>query len=178
MHSFTDTKDREWHLSLDGYTQEKVRTGVERDGKGLLLTSIGDEDFKLLADLYDPNNASRLLVPVLWCMVEDQADERTIDPKEFARGLSGDALRNAADALVRAIADFFTNPARAALLKMMEVGKAVETRTHALAEEQLAREIASLDVEQLARSYMDSIGSLRPSPDATHSESTRLDNSA
>lgn len=188
MQSFSDTQGRSWSLSLDGYTQEKVRTGVtvKRDVKnadgstsqqetGLLLTSIGDDNFKLLADLYDPNQIGQLLVPILWCMVEDEADERQITPKQFARALSGDALRSAVDALVRAIADFFTNPARDALLKMMEVGQQVQAKAEVMAKSNLDRELTSLDIDQLAKSYMDFIGNGQPSPTATHSVNTRSD---
>lgn len=120
MHAFTDTAGRTWEVSLNVLLLKKVK-----EQTGRLLTGLADDDFALLVELHED---CALLVDVLWCLCEKQApqhgvvdDDESQATEKFAEGLGGDALANAAAALVGAVTDFLPNQAqRATLKKLME----------------------------------------------------------
>ena len=72
-----------------------------------MLTKLFDDNCEELARI---DSDVVLLARVLWSLVQPQVGEMTAN--EFMEGLGGDALGQAVEALVRAVADFFTNPER------------------------------------------------------------------
>lgn len=171
MHSFKDTKGREWKLELNAYLLKRVKEEV-----GVLLTSIADNECKLLGDLHEDCG---LLVDVLWCLCRSQAKEHgVVDDDEsqatekFAMGLAGDAIEHATEALVGAITDFFSSPVqRKALTELMS--KAKQT-TDVLGKSMLAK-IEALDPNSLAETITASVLNSPPSAESTHG-STPLEN--
>lgn len=98
MAKFKDSVGRDWVLALDVHTIGLVdaKTSVRVD-------RLFDNELAILTDLAkDPVK----LVGVLWVIVEEQAAKPGITPEQFGRGLAGDSLEDALDALVEAVTDF------------------------------------------------------------------------
>jgi hypothetical protein len=169
MKSFTDTEGRKWVLKLDWDLHEQVR---QREDVNLL--SIADDDFKLLAHLY---SEMRVLVNVVYVLIEDQlekngivGDEAMPATRKFAKGLGGDVLEKAAEALVGAVIDFFPNQAQRKMLEeVFEKGK----QTGEFLTKSMQKTIRAVDPESVAKSYIDSVGNLprllESTPGNTHS---------
>lgn len=168
-HNFTDTADREWKLSLDWDLHEQVK---EREG--VILLSLGDDDCALLARLHTD---FALLVNILWILCEDQAEangvidtENLPATRQFAKGLGGDVLENASEALVAAVIDFFPNRGqRESLAALTEKAR----ETNRIVTEALHEKVTSLDPASLAQSFIDSAGNSPPSLESTPGD-TRL----
>jgi hypothetical protein len=117
---FKDRLNRSWLLSLDlGECRRVCRLhDVDlanwHDGKALHTLLVSDEK----------------LVAVLWCLIEEQAKTGQIDEEEFARGLNGDVLATALEALTEAIV-LFTRPDRRELVRQIAV-KATQTQDDAV----------------------------------------------
>jgi hypothetical protein len=108
MPSFKDTSGREWLVTLNVAQVKRVR---ERLGVNLADLQEGN----LLTRLADPV----LLVDVLFVLVQPQAEEKNITDEQFAAGLGGDTLADAATALLEALCDFFPQPTRLMLRKVL-----------------------------------------------------------
>lgn len=108
MRSFKDEMDRTWGVPVDVPTVKRLRE------QGLDILNIFDDGFKPMAELVrDPV----LLVDTLWVICSDQAEKDGVDEESFAKGLLGDAIGRAVDALVESVADFFPNPKRREALR-------------------------------------------------------------
>lgn len=108
MAEFTDANDRKWEVFIDIPTVKKLR---EHDLDVLNFFSGNMEVFEEVVG--DPMK----LVDTLWVVCRKQIGERGMDEEDFARGLYGDVLMSAAEALVEGICDFFPDPKRRASLK-------------------------------------------------------------
>jgi hypothetical protein len=102
MHTFADNKSRTWALSLDVASLKRVRDML---GVDLRFAAFGGPLLLRLAD------DAELLVNVLYVLCKDQADTRGVSDEDFGRGLVGEAIAAATNALVMALADFMP-PAR------------------------------------------------------------------
>jgi hypothetical protein len=154
MRSFVDLKGREWRLAITVADVERVRQDID-----VLLTKLFDDNCEELARI---DSDVVLLARVLWSLVQPQAVEMTAN--EFMEGLGGDALGQAVEALVRAVADFFTNPERrqaahALLDKAMESQTAMATAA--------TEAIQSLDTSALVKSYLGFVSSSPELPVST-----------
>lgn len=144
MQKFTDQGGREWTVKLDVGGVRDVR-----DNTGVLLTTLCDEGFKLLADLYkDPV----LLADIVWLLVQEQATAIHMDVSEFCEGFWGDTVGQARDAVVEATVDFFDDPetrssVRQQIAKLMKV--ATEVQQVAI------NRVKDLDTEQAVKSILD-----------------------
>lgn len=158
MATFTDTESREWVVDIDVAALRRVRKRLDLN----LMDAIGGPTLERLAD--DPV----LLVDVLYCLCEDQAERDGVSDEDFGRGLRGDALDDAARAFLEALADFC--PSRKARLIRGLVAKSgkAEEAILARAETMLASgEIDSL----LAKPSTDSPDSAASTPAPSPSES-------
>jgi hypothetical protein len=108
MPSFKDTSGREWLVTLNVAQVKRVR---ERLGVNLADLQEGN----LLTRLADPV----LLVDVLFVLVLPQAEESKVTDEQFAAGLGGDTLSAASTALLEALCDFFPQPTRLMLRKVL-----------------------------------------------------------
>lgn len=108
MPSFKDTNGREWLVTLNVAQVKRVR---ERLGVNLADLQEGN----LLVRLADPVT----LVDVLFVLVQPQADENNVTDEQFAASLGGDTLSAASTALLEALCDFFPQPIRLMLRKVL-----------------------------------------------------------
>ena len=108
MPSFKDTNGREWLVTLNVAQVKRVR---ER-----LKINLADlQEGNLLARLADPVT----LVDVLFVLVQPQAEENSVTDEQFASALGGDTLSSASTALLEALCDFFPQPTRLMLRKVL-----------------------------------------------------------
>jgi hypothetical protein len=108
MPSFKDTNGREWLVTLNVAQVKRVR---ERLGLNLADLHQGN----LLVRLADPVT----LVDVLFVLVQPQAEEASVTDEQFASALGGDTLSSASTALLEALCDFFPQPTRLMLRKVL-----------------------------------------------------------
>lgn len=115
MAKFTDKCGREWVVSLDVRGFEDVRSGAGIDLQQVVdeLTRFDGQGEQLGALMGDPVR----LVKVLWVLCADQAQNKApaVAPEEFGRGFGGDALEDAADALLEELVSFTRRQPRAIL---------------------------------------------------------------
>lgn len=166
MREFKDNAENTWKLAVSVGSVNRVR-----EATGVLLTALFDDNCKLLGEL---SGDVVKLVAVLFCLCQKQAEAAGVTAEDFADALYGDALGAAGEALVRVTADFFTSPEQrsaihAAIDKMEAIGKQVTAEATAL--------VTSLDVSQLAKSYLDSVTNTPASSESTP-ETLPLANSA
>lgn len=97
MSKFTDAEGRDWSLCLSIADVKRVRTELEID----LLDVAGGRLYAQL--LEDPV----LIVDVLHVLLSEQCEKEGVDAVGFARGLRGDVLDQATQALMEGLIDFF-----------------------------------------------------------------------
>jgi len=127
MRSFKDTEGRQWvvRVSVDTLKRVKALLGVD-------LTEAATGDLMgRLAD--DPV----LLADVLYAVCQPEAEGRDISDEAFGRALGGDAIDEAADALIGALVDFFPKRRRALLEKAKQKLDGLNDVTVGLALERL-----------------------------------------
>lgn len=106
MKKFLDNENREWSLSVTVGDAKRIKA---KYGLDLL-------DHKAVAEIAsDPIS----LVNALWAVCESQAAMRGVTEEDFGRGLAGDAIDYATDALLGAIVDFFPRRQREALKALL-----------------------------------------------------------
>ncbi|MEX2188443.1 MAG: hypothetical protein WD875_16665, partial [Pirellulales bacterium] len=105
---FKDTNGREWLVTLNVAQVKRVRERLR-----INLADLQEGD--LLSRLADPVT----LVDVLFVLVQPQADEINVSDEQFAAGLGGDTLTAASTALLEALCDFFPEPQRTLLRKVL-----------------------------------------------------------
>lgn len=165
--SFTDTESRTWKIALDPWLVTKVKNETK-----VLLTKWGDDNFAVAVQLREPG----LLCDVLWAICDEQASEngckeaaekRAVElTREFARGLGGNTLLDALDALEGGIADFFMSREQAqAQAVLLEKAKVV----HEMMGKDLLEKVKAIEPTQAVKSYMDSVSSSRASSESTRS---------
>lgn len=104
--SFSDRRDREWTIVLD--------VALCRDVKAQLGVDLANwADGKASAKLWSDDAA---LVDVLWLLLKEQAADRAVDEREFARSLNGDVLAEGLKAIEDAVVNF-TRPDRRDLVR-------------------------------------------------------------
>ena len=117
MKSFADNAGRTWAVQVNVDTIKRVQ--------GLL-------DVNLL-DVVDGDLIERLVAdPVLVCDVvyvvcKPEADKQGVSDEEFGRAMAGDAIHNAAEALLAEIVDFFPPAKRKILAAALEKMRNLES---------------------------------------------------
>ncbi len=132
MKPFKDRESTEWKVDINIDTIKSVRDLLKVD---LLL--IGEDP--ALHNQLSTNPV--FLVDLLYVVCKEQAEEREVDDRAFGRRMKGDAIEDAADALISELVDFFPKGKRTALQKAIEKATAVQT----LAMERAVREIDAMD---------------------------------
>lgn len=121
MHTFTDTKGRTWRIEINIGVIRAIKEAMQID-----LLDIGDgQTLARLAD--DPIT----LCDLLWLLVSDQAATAggangIVTDIDFARGLAGDVIASATTALLQELVDFFPNPRRQVLARVLEKMEALQ----------------------------------------------------
>lgn len=145
MQSYTDDQGQEWSVEINGWTLKRVR-----DNAGVLLTSLLEENGKLYADLHAD---SILLADVVWPVIEEQANERSITVKQFALSFKGDVVARARDAVVEATIDFFDSPearsqARELIGKINQIAEEISGKA--------AEKLQAVNPQEVAQSFITS----------------------
>ncbi len=118
--SFTDRRGRDWTIVLD--------VAICRDVKAQLGVDLANwADGKAASKLWSDDAA---LVDVLWLLLKEQATDRGVDEREFARSLNGDVLADGLKAIEDAVVNF-TRPDRRELVKKI-AAKSGEVTTAAI----------------------------------------------
>ena len=98
MASYTDANQISWRVEIDGFIMRRIKQEV-----GFDICDLVGKEASLSTLLMDVSKT----IDVLWICCEEQAVTLKIDEIGFAKGLRGDALGNATDALLDAVVDFF-----------------------------------------------------------------------
>jgi len=125
MKTFADNSARTWAITVNVAAVKRVR-----DLLGVNLLEIADQKGKLLERLVeDPC----LLCDILFALVKPEADAKGVTDEEFGRGLGGDVLDMATDALLSEIADFFPKGRREILRRILAKLKTMQEKSTNLA---------------------------------------------
>ncbi len=110
--SFTDTENRSWTPEINLYTAGRIRRKLD----------INVEDIDSLNNaILDPATRADLL----FLAVEEEAIKRRVSDVEFGKSLGGDCMKDATEALLYAISDFFEAPKkRTAFINLIEAMRA------------------------------------------------------
>lgn len=132
MHAFIDSEKREWKLSLNFRSLERLRDNGCDLTDPKVVVRLGDDPYQLGA--------------ALWCLVEPQAEKASVDPDDFAEACAdGEVIESAVTALVNELI-LFTRPARRpAMTKALAAKRAMEAKAIKAAEAML--DGGSLDKE-------------------------------
>lgn len=131
-----DRLGRVWSCELN--FAECLRIKGERSQVDLVDGKLDE----LLPRLYESVTA---LVNVLWDVVKPQAAAREISELDFARGLDGDVLERALDALLAGVANFSPPQRRGVLRKLWAKAQEVLGRQEQLVD----RELAKINVDEV-----------------------------
>lgn len=165
---FTDADYRTWNVELTLDEIKRVRSQLDVD-----LLDVGNET--LFARLVqDPE----LIVDVLHVVLGPQCDDQRLDAVAFARGLRGDALDAASQALLEALVDFFPRRRRevlrAALAKTDRWLDATADHARSVIESDRLDTLLEQQIEAMDRQIDQKMNDLRsgsggPSPNGGHS---------
>lgn len=153
--AFTDAAGRRWVVTINAHTMKRVKaaTGVE-------IARFTDNKFRKLGELLGDIEK---FIDVLFVCLEDSARERNVSDEDFGRGLGGDAIDDAADAFVRAFADFSPRQCRKPLLALAKKGREYAAKVSQAAVEALGQ----IDVATLPLPSINSAASSPESADST-----------
>ncbi len=162
MHSFTDSRGREWSIELTFGAKLRVQQRCGIDLTGLLVSEKQKDYFAFL------DNAE-LRVRVLYELVKTPE----LTQEAFFDGLNGDALEAGTMALQEELIDFFPQAKRPTLRQLLEtyrkLGEAVLAKGHdKLTSLDLCAEADRLMAELQRRSEMPSASASEP-PSSTSS---------
>lgn len=118
MKCFTDTAGRVWTLAVNVATLKRVRALCGIDLANIITLDGGSRpDASLLERLAsDPV----LLVDVLYALCKEEAGRRNVTDTDFGASMAGDAIEQAAAALLDEIVDFFPSAKRRVMKRIME----------------------------------------------------------
>lgn len=152
--AFADTAGRRWVVTISYHTLKRVKaaTGVE-------IAKFAANKFRKLGEMLGDIEK---FIDVLFVCLEDQIRAAGLTDEDFGRALGGDALEAAADAFVRAFADFSPSQARGPLLSLARKGREYAATVSKRAVEALER----IDVAKLP---LPSINSAASSPESAAS---------
>lgn len=156
MRTFKDSDNREWTLTVNVGTAKAVKALA-----GVNLFALHTTEAERVFG--DPC----LLVNVLYVLVRDQCAARHMTDEDFGRGMVGDSIESAANALLSEVAFFFPSARRELLLKQMSKAQEMTDQIMARASERLD----TLDLKTLLGSSTRSPESSGSTPLPTPSES-------
>lgn len=160
--AFTDSVGRQWVLDVNCTSIGQVRATAGVD----LLTVLDDKGALFGRLATDPI----LLCGVLWALCKDQAAAVGVSPEDFGRGLRGDVIDAAVDALIEEVVDFSPGQTRRLAARKM-LGLVRETADRAgkmaMAHLESPRLHAAIDrkLKKLADSFGDALESYESTPE-------------
>lgn len=121
MQTFTDNLGRTWYVAINVTTIRRVRAALGIDLYALVEDGL-QELGKLVADPIQ-------LANVLYVLCQEDADAKHLSDEDFGRALAGDAIQQAAEALVEDLVDFFPDErSRTCLRQVIAKGKQVREK--------------------------------------------------
>lgn len=117
MKSFADNAGRTWAVQVNVETIKRVQGLLEVN---LLDVVDGDLIQRLISDPV-------LVCDVVYCVCKPEADKQGVSDEEFGRAMAGDAIHNAAEALLGEIVDFFPPAKRRILAAALDKVRSLET---------------------------------------------------
>ena len=147
MKAFTDAKGRSWEIELNIRQMKRVRDILGVDLVNVIQTR---SDGSIATDTIDRvANDPILLCDILWVLCEQQAKADGVTDEDFGRAMSGDAILGATDALLDEIVDFFPNPKRAILQRLVAAARRAETAAKAALDKALSTDELDKAVDSL-----------------------------
>jgi hypothetical protein len=125
MHSFRDTKNREWKIDINCDVIESVLAETNTN-----LLDLLDKDSQLLMEL---TTFPPLVCKLVAATIREQLVEAKIDDKEFRRAMNGDALSEASDALLDELVLFSPKHSRNLRAAVLEKHREVQAAATDLA---------------------------------------------
>lgn len=118
MQYFLDKNGKQWELSIEYATIKRVKALC--DVQILNLVAIDDKTGELDSNLLDRLVGDPiLLIDVLYACCKPQADLNNISDEKFGQAFTGEEVEKATKALIDAVIDFFQEPKRTILKKMV-----------------------------------------------------------
>lgn len=136
MASFKDVNGKSWELRITPTSMRRVETLT-----GVKLGTILQDEFRPLQEMFtDPVKT----VDVLYALCQPEADRCKISDEQFGESMVGDALENAVDAFMEALADFFPSRQSQMLKRLFQKVKQYQTTLAEKAEAEF-EELMSID---------------------------------
>ena len=154
MKVFKDNAGREWLIEINVDALKRVKSLL---GVNLLDAAGGDLLEKLVSDPV-------LLCDVIYALVKPEADNRNVPAEDFGRGMAGDAIEKATEAVLEELVNFFPSGKRRVLARAM--GKLRELE--AVVIETAEKRLQSPELENRIRAKLKEASGSWPEP----SEST------
>lgn len=118
MAQFTDNSGRAWSIVVNVGTVKRVRELC-----GVNLLDAGDPKSDTLNRLAED---AVLLIDVLWACVKPEAEKQGVSNDSFCDSIVGEPISYGAAALLEAIKDFFPQPRKGLMEKLIAKGKEVQ----------------------------------------------------
>lgn len=151
MHTFTDNSGRVWTLSVNVAAMKRVRALCGVDLASIVEVDENDRpSFKLLEQL---SSDPVLLVDVLFAVCKPEADARNINDEDFAAAILGNVITAATDALLEDIIDFFPEPKRRMLNRLLTLTRRFEKEITKQAESVFSEENLVAVEDTLIKSF-------------------------
>jgi len=121
MKTFQDNAGRQWTVTLNVAALKRVRTMTNVDLFNVVtLDESKKPDISLLERLSeDPI----MLVDVLYAVCKSEADAQQVSDEQFGAAMAGDAIEHATNALLEELVDFFPDPKRKVLRKILAANR-------------------------------------------------------
>ena len=121
MKTFQDNAGRQWTVTLNVAALKRVRAMTSVDLFNVVtLDENKKPDISLLERLSeDPI----LLVDVLYSVCKPEADTQNVSDEQFGAAMAGDAIEHATNALLEELVDFFPDPKRKVLRKILAANR-------------------------------------------------------
>ena len=141
MATFKTGDNRDWVVRLDAMKIRDVRESYDID--------LGALDFSKVAERLGSDPV--LLAEVIWGLCREQAERLEVTQRQFFEGLVGDAIDDAARALLQARADFSPARTRSLIQRQIETSDRIRERMATAAMEKLETSEARLEAAMMAR---------------------------
>lgn len=111
MAKWTDEQGDTWVVEFDFFAIDAVRSEMDLDLNEMLKSEKGAQSLftEISSDLVT-------LTKVLWCICKEQAEEKGVDFRTFAKRMIGQSYMDAQLAWMEAVAFFFQRPVREKIL--------------------------------------------------------------
>ena len=165
MQSFNDSTGRAWTLAINVGTMKRVRALCNVDLYRIIEV---DENGKPNSELLDKLSTDPiLLVDVIYAICKPDADKLGITDIEFGEHMAGDAIEDAANALLDDLVDFFPEAKRLVFRKVLLATRRFKAATEKQLKVVLEDPAFDQKVESALQGFLASSGSTPESSAST-----------